>query len=484
MVVFTAFSSLFYYGHQVDWTLPKFSTLVGTETLKVDDWCAAHAVPESQCVECNLDLMPKGTDYGWCQEHGVHNCPLHHPNIAQLKSTPVVSTEDLERAASRPLTLRERKENNSGCKIYRTRIQFASEEAVRQAGVEVELVERQPIRELIPGYGAISYDPTRLASLSSRLPGNAWRVEKNIGDSVQQGEVLVLVDAMQVGEAKTKLLQALAEENLQRQNVQRLEDARGAVAGRQVLEAEAALAKARANVLSAEQSLINLGLPADADSLRGLNEREVMDQLRFLGIPAAIQSRFGPEVATANLLPVQASIDGVVIDRMVAPGEVVDSSRALFRIADTSHMWLTLNLPLEHMDKLSLGQTVRFRPDGSRTEVHGKLDWISTTADRQSRMVQVRAKLSNPGGRLRNETFGAGRVGTPKGAPGNRHPHRCIALGRLLPSRLCTRPRLFRWSGKPQSVPPALGPFGRSEWSVHGSPCRSPAGRGGGHGRQ
>ena len=73
-------------------------------------------------------------------------------------------------------------------------------------------------------------------------------------------------------------------------------------------------------------------------------------------------------------------------------------------------MWLTLNIPLEHMEQLAIGQTVRFRADGSRHEVESKLDWISTSTDQQTRMVQVRAVLPNPKGRLRNETFGTGEV--------------------------------------------------------------------------
>jgi multidrug efflux pump subunit AcrA (membrane-fusion protein) len=57
-----------------------------------------------------------------------------------------------------------------------------------------------------------------------------------------------------------------------------------------------------------------------------------------------------------------------------------------------------------------LGQNVRFRPDGSHEETSGRLVWISTTADRQTRMVTVRAELPNPIGSLRSETFGAGKI--------------------------------------------------------------------------
>jgi multidrug efflux pump subunit AcrA (membrane-fusion protein) len=73
-------------------------------------------------------------------------------------------------------------------------------------------------------------------------------------------------------------------------------------------------------------------------------------------------------------------------------------------------MWLTFSVPLEDAGKLALGQPVLFRPDGNHGEVSGKLVWISTTADSQTRMVTARAELPNPSGQLRNETFGAGRI--------------------------------------------------------------------------
>ena len=99
--------------------------------------------------------------------------------------------------------------------------------------------------------------------------------------------------------------------------------------------------------------------------------------------------------------------------RQIVAGEAVDASRVLFQVADTSRMWLTLNVSAENVGKLALGQPVRSRPDGSSEdlkEATGKIVWISTTADRQTRMVTIRAELPNPHGALRSETFGAGRI--------------------------------------------------------------------------
>ena len=77
--------------------IPKFSELNGASQHE-EDWCAEHGVPESICVACNAELMPKGQLHGWCKDHGVAECVLQHPQLAQLKETPTLSTAEFERA--------------------------------------------------------------------------------------------------------------------------------------------------------------------------------------------------------------------------------------------------------------------------------------------------------------------------------------------------------------------------------------------------
>ena len=408
-LILVGFAAVFYYGHQNDWKLPKFGALTGNAKVVVQDWCEEHSVPESNCVQCDPSLMPEGPDYGWCDEHGVHNCPLHHPDIAQLKSTPVVDQADFERAA-RALAVAPRIENNRECKFYRSRIQFASVESVRQAGVDVELVDRGRIVESIHGSGSIVYDPTRMANLASRASGSVWTVRKNVGDKISRGDTLAIVDAAEVGNYKTALMRSLTEKRLQERNVGRLTAAKDAIPGSLLLNAQAALSKARADVLSAEQSLRNLGLKVQLDELSGSTETQIMDQLRFLDIPPDAIASINGNADSSNLIPIVSPIDGIVIDRAVSAGEVVDSSKILFKVADISQMWLMLSVSLEHARRLEMGQIIEFRSDAVREVVNGKIDWISTTADKTTRMIQVRAVLDNRSGRLRNETFGTGEI--------------------------------------------------------------------------
>src|SRR5438067_609117 len=95
--VVSTLAGLAIWGHTTDWTLPKFSALIGKELAETDDWCKEHNVPESQDIECHPELLPPVKDYGWCKEHGVAQCPLHHPDVAQLKTVPVLTEADFER---------------------------------------------------------------------------------------------------------------------------------------------------------------------------------------------------------------------------------------------------------------------------------------------------------------------------------------------------------------------------------------------------
>ena len=409
LLVIAALASLGYFGHRHDWQIPKFSELAGNGNVIGVAWCDEHGVPEEICVACNAELMPKGTLHGWCKEHGVAECLLEHPELAQLKDTATISQQDLDRAR-RALATRERSKNDPSCKLHLRRIQFASTEAADKAGIDIGLVDRGRIVETVLANGEIRYDPTQVTRLASRAAGTVWRVEKNVGDPVREGELLALVDAVVVGQAKAELLQAAAQLNLQVQAVQRLSGLGDVVAGRRLQEAEAAREEAEAAVRKAIQVLANLGLQITLDDVRGKNGAAIASQLQTLGLPPAEIGRLDKPPTTANLIPVLAPRDGVVTARDVVAGEVVDTTRTLFTIVDNRRMWLLLDVALEDARYVKLGRQVIFRPDGSTHEDSGQITWISSHIDSETRTVKVRAELSNADGDLRDESFGAGRI--------------------------------------------------------------------------
>lgn len=411
VTVIAALGGLALWGHFSEWQLPKFSAMVGNTDSAKEEWCQAHNVAEAECIECNPELLPAGKDFGWCKVHGVAQCPFEHPEVAQLKATPTVSSTLFERAG-RALALKLRPENNSRCLLHQKRIQFASHEAVEKAGIDIAVVTERPIIEAAVANGEVVYDQNRMAHLSSRVSGAVWHVEKQIGDRVDKGELLALIDAAEVGKAKSELLHSIAQLRLKRVNFDRLKPlASSVVSSRQIVEAEAALDDAKIRVQSAQQNLVNLGLAVRADDLLELDTTEIARRIQFLGIPDEAAEKLDVATTTSNLFPVRAPLDGIVIDRHIVAGEVVDASTTLFAVADISRMWLMLNIREEDAKYITPDQAVLFRPASKdETEIKGVVGWISTAADEQTRTIKVRVDLPNDDGHLRANTFGSARI--------------------------------------------------------------------------
>jgi cobalt-zinc-cadmium efflux system membrane fusion protein len=412
VLIVAALAGVAWWGHATDWKLPTFASLAGEVTATPEPWCTDHNVPDAICIECRPNLQPLETNHGWCKEHGLIQCPLEHPELAQLKATPTISQDMRERAA-RALAIRPRIENNSRCTLHQRRIQFASAEAVDKVGVDIALAQQRTVIESVPANGEITYDQTRMAHLSSRVAGSVWRVEKQVGDRVAKGDVLALIDSGEVGRAKNEFLQAVAHLRLQTATVERLRPlGDGVITGRQLREAEAAFEEARIRLHGAQQALVNLGLPTRFEDLVDVGTDEISRRLQFLGLPESYTRNLDAESTTSNLFPLRAPLDGVVIERHVVEGEVVDSSTDLFGVADVSRLWLTLSVQQEDAAYVALGQPVIFHPTGSPvgTEARGVVSWISTTVDDETRTIAVRVELPNDDGHLRNNTFGLGHI--------------------------------------------------------------------------
>lgn len=399
------------YGHQNGWKLPRSSDLFATNKIAPVNWCPEHSVPEQKCIECIPTLLPGMTDYGWCKDHGVHQCPHCHPDVAQLKSIPPTSPIQNSHILL-ALATKHRQPNNLGCSLYQSRVQFANIEAVRKAGIDVEPAEVGNITESISANGELTYDETRVAHISTRADGIAWQVTGNVGDQVSQGQLLALVDSADVGEAKAALLDAMAQVDYQEKTVNRLSPLVGshAISGARMLEEETLLQQANIQLIRSAQTLANLGMPVDEKHLRQLSEEERWNVLRFLGIPESIRTNIATQTQTNNLIPLFAPIDGVITARDAVQGEIVSNADTLFQVVDTEVFWLRLRVALEDAKHLRLGQPVRFSPDGSSNVILGEIGWISTNVESTTRTVEVRCDVPNPSGSLRNETFGSGEI--------------------------------------------------------------------------
>ncbi|MCG3134050.1 MAG: Multidrug resistance protein MdtA [Planctomycetes bacterium] len=472
VLVLGALSGVAWWGHHTGW---KFSRPV--EKAAAEDWCEAHGVPDSRCIACNPELgganaadwckehgvpeskcslchpeiLTGAAAKDWCKEHGVPEsaCPQCHPEIAVTGQTPP------SEAGATVIDDPDAVKNSSTCQTHQVRVQFASPEAVRKAGVKVEAVQERPMAAGVTAPGEIRYDETRVARLAPRAAGTLVRVVKTIGQEVKRGDVLALVDAVEVGRARSALLEALAQVDVKAAAIERVrasvkqseqivgvraralervqssakegfrsqadvQEAEGTVAEAEaealkvkleLQEAEAALRESHLKVATAHQELTNLGIPVSLDELEKLPPHEVHEELMEAGIPDEVAHTLDEGQSTANLAPVVAPLDGVIVTTDAISGEVVDTSKQLFVVADVRRMWIVLDVRQEDVARVAVGQSVSFRPDAGRGDaISGKVSWISTAADAKTRTVKIRVDVENPDGRLRANTFGTGRI--------------------------------------------------------------------------
>jgi membrane fusion protein, heavy metal efflux system len=217
-----------------------------------------------------------------------------------------------------------------------------------------------------------------------------------------------------VGKTKAEFLQGLALVKSRALTLARLQaiDQHGAIAQRHLQEAETALREARIRLFNEQQALLNLGLHLSIEELENMAEKQLVRHLRLLGLPESIQRGLDTDSLTANLLPLAAPFDGLVVDRSAAVGEVVQMTqpKTLFVVADVRVVHIDLDVNAEDMPGVRVGQAVSFRPDGSAFDSSGAVSHISPEVDEKTRRVRVHAETPNPDGRLRPNTFGTGRI--------------------------------------------------------------------------
>jgi cobalt-zinc-cadmium efflux system membrane fusion protein len=297
-----------------------------------------------------------------------------------------------------------------------TRIEFPSADAVRKADIRVDRAQVRRMAQYVTAPGMLDYDPSHYARLSSRAAGTVWRVYKEFGDPVRQGEVLALIDAAEVGKVKADFLQDLTQVEARSKTLRRMESAITAVPEQLRHDAETALSAARIRLFNDQQALLNLGLRVRIEDVAKLPDDQRVRHLRLLGLPEDILKQLDPETLTANLWPLTAPFSGWVISRDTAPGEVeqLTQPKVLFVVANVQHLHIELDVTPQDAMQLRPGQLVGFWPEGKdpgeAPAAQAKLTRIGLEVNEKTRRVRAHSEVDNPEGRLRPNSFGTGRI--------------------------------------------------------------------------
>lgn len=403
-----------------------------------DKWCFDHGVPKAVCTRCDASLIQKFKDeHDWCKEHGLpeSQCTLCNPEVREKweamrprAAAPGALGRESIVKIERNGRLTTSGENDPLCLIETSTIRFLDASIAKQAGIEVTTVRPRRMSASIEVPAEVEFDATRVTRITPRVSGVAREVQANLGDSVQVGDVLAVLDSVVLGEAKSqyierqqdfrvaeaeharnqtiyegtqRLLAAATSEAAPGEIQQRLEGipvgeakarllrAHAAVqlarldaaretqlyetkinAERDVQMARATLAAAEADFLAIREEIAFTRQKDQFAAERALRiARSALDaaerRLHILGLTNDEIAALGTASHEGlSRYELRSPVAGRVVERHVAPGEAVEDAHTLFVLADTASLWLMANVYERDLPALRENQPVLFTVDG------------------------------------------------------------------------------------------------------------------------
>ncbi|MDR3612932.1 MAG: efflux RND transporter periplasmic adaptor subunit [Candidatus Obscuribacterales bacterium] len=129
-------------------------------------------------------------------------------------------------------------------------------------------------------------------------------------------------------------------------------------------------------------------------------------KLRLLGITDSDIAQVMKTHEVDPLLPVLAPEAGVISERLVNVGELVDPTKPLITIGDYHNVWIKADVYEKDLAKVREGQPIELELDSFPGEKFaGKLDYVSSSLDADNRTLTVRAQVPNPSGKLKPKMF-------------------------------------------------------------------------------
>lgn len=249
-----------------------------------------------------------------------------------------------------------------------------------------------PLEQVQPGWTEESgrFTPVNSVDVRPRIDGYLRSVHFKDGDVVRQGQLLFTLDPLP--------LQAKADRS-----------------GAEVLQADARLERARADLRRAEA--LHKGDAISEEELDTRREAAAQAQAAL----AAAQAAHRADRLDLGYTRVVAPISGRISDRRVDAGNLVQNGQTvLTQIVAVSPIHFEFAAPesLISGGANGNGREVRLRVEGDAGFTHvGRLDFMDNRIDGATGALRARAVFDNPGGKFTPGQFGRVRVMTSAPAP-------------------------------------------------------------------
>ena len=247
--------------------------------------------------------------------------------------------------------------------------------------VEVVTVGSSRLPRVLRLTGSVAYNNFQTTPVITQVGGPVTRILVSPGDVVHRGQPLLYVSSPDYAQLRTNFLKARDAYSLAEKNYNRAQDlyTHHAIAEADLLTAESARTQAQADLQAAEQAVKVLGVPNPESLLTG---------------PAS------PEI------PVKAPISGEVVERLVGPGQVLQTGATqCFTISNLGTVWVLANVYEHDLGSIHMGDAVAIQTDAYPTTFRGRISYIGAALDPTSRTLQVRIVTDNPGGKLKKDMY-------------------------------------------------------------------------------
>ncbi len=145
---------------------------------------------------------------------------------------------------------------------------------------------------------------------------------------------------------------------------------------------------------------------AGRSDVRGNGDAGSALRLKNLGVPQEVIDTIANTRQVPPSISYVAPRDGIVLERMATTGMMAKPGDELFRIADTTNVWVVADVPEYDLASVRNGAEVKvtIRSLPGRT-FKGVVDLIYPQVDMQTRTTKVRIELPNPDGVLLSNMY-------------------------------------------------------------------------------
>lgn len=290
-------------------------------------------------------------------------------------------------------------------------------EAARNFGLQTAPAELRPLARSVRVTGIVGFNELRLAHIQPLARGRVQAIEVAIGDRVRTGQRLAVLDALDLAEARHQLAsaeaalgQAQAEVQTARAAFNRAQELvrSGSVAQSELERRRADLARADAMVQTRRTEVEHWREMLSRYSPTGPTQPGTPDAVR-LTMPTPSDARGG----------ILAPFDGAVLAVGATPGELVDTSREIFTLADLSTVWVMADVPERELGAVASGAAVSIAVEAwPGRRFPGRVAYVADQLDARTGTARVRCEIPNPEGALKVNMFATVEIVAPLGRDG------------------------------------------------------------------